>query len=113
MDPKILKLKQQNEFQKLYQKAQEKRKLFFKNLQWPYFQIKLCLKNPVLSEDVKKVPKNFIAETQYLPKALALEIKISSEALMGKNLLMLMVKLDLYKRDTYATQSVRHTNCSV
>ena len=33
-----------NEFQKLYRKAYEKRDLFFKNLLWPSFQMKLCLK---------------------------------------------------------------------
>ena len=80
--------KQQNEFQKLYRKAQEKRELFFKNLLWPYFQIKLCLKKSNLETPqsclkmLKKVYKNFIAATRYLPKALVLEIDLSSETLM-------------------------------
>ena len=70
-------------------------------------------KPSVLSEDVKKVQKTFITVTQYLHKALVLEIDIPSKALIERKLVILMVKPDLYKRDTYATLPMHHINCSV
>ena len=91
-------------------KSSNKKRAVFQKLTVVLFPNQTAFKkiNPkkpsVLSEDVKKVQKTFIAVTQYLPKAQVLEIDISSRALIERKLVMLMVKPDLYNRDTYATQ---------